>query len=81
LSKGFEDISIRDPDQRLVLPLVGEGHGRVKLNGEHLLDVIVATLAEVHARRETLSARVTVTLLPERRGKLKLYNLRREWSA
>lgn len=81
LSRGFEEISHRDQEQRLVLPLVGSGFGRIKLDDEHLLDVIVATLSEVHAREEVRSAKITVVLQPRLRGQLKLYNLRSEWGA
>ncbi|MEM7007025.1 MAG: macro domain-containing protein [Pseudomonadota bacterium] len=81
LSRGFEEISTRDPDRRLAVPLVGSGFGRVKLDDEHLLDVIVATLAEVHAREDVRPTKVTVVLHQRLRGRLKLYNLRREWGA
>ena len=80
LSDALDKITLREDAKQLVMPLIGDGYGRIKLEEEHLLDVLVATVSEFF-RRTKGDHNVTFVLRADLKGELKLYNIRSEWKA
>ena len=80
LSKGWQYIFERSETVPLVVPLIGSGFGRVGLDEEHLLEVMIATIAEYQARERMPANNITIVLTESLKGKIKLYNVKREWS-
>ena len=80
LSDALDKIVLREEAKHLVMPLIGDGYGRIKLEEENLLDVLVATVSEFF-RRAKGEHSVTFVLRKSLKGELKLYNVRSEWKA
>lgn len=81
LADGLAGIADVNNDEPLVLPLIGSGFARSRIDEEHLLDIVIATIVEVSIQqRGRIAHTIRIVLSPELKGVIRCYNVRREWS-
>lgn len=80
LTEGWIRIAAMSDGAALAMPLFGSGFGKVRIDEEHLLDILIASLVEVSFQEGRIAPEIEI-VLPERlRGEIRCYNVKAEWS-
>lgn len=80
LTDGWIRIAAGSDGAALAMPLFGSGFGKVRIDEEHLLDILIASLVEVSFQEGRIAPEIEI-VLPERlRGEIRCYNVKAEWS-
>ena len=80
LSSAWETVARTGDDRKLTLPLIGGGFAKVRVDPEHLLDILIASIVEYTLREGRIASEIEIVLPVKYRQRIRCYNVKAEWS-
>jgi len=80
LAKAWSGIAATANNRPLRMPLIGGGFANLKIDNEHILDILIASIVEFSLRERRITTDIEIMLPSHLRGRIRCYNIKAEWS-
>ncbi|MEM7276502.1 MAG: macro domain-containing protein [Pseudomonadota bacterium] len=80
LTAAWRTIGQINDQEPLIMPLIGSGFANLRIDPEHLLDILIASIVESTFQDGCIANEIEIMLPKSKIGEIRCYNVANEWS-